>query len=129
MIYLAIISLFLAVVIVSDWTVKRMKKEDYIDHRRPVKEWLIKAASGIPATILFLFANNFPMGDYWRLLTTPLLAAAYYFLLFDSTIGVMLHKGIFYTGTVWAGRAKTASIPFWAKILLCILFTTLYVML
>jgi hypothetical protein len=118
MILSACISLVLAVLLVARWTVNRMKREDYIDHRRPVKEWLIKAASGIPSVLLFWYQWH-----WWAFLLVP----TWYFLLFDSTIGVMMKKGVFYSGTVWAGQAKTASIPFWAKTLFCIVSTYFYI--
>lgn len=122
MIYAGIISLSLAIFSVAYWTANRMKREDYIDHRRPVKEWLIKAASGTPSVFFFWWMNH-----WWSLLLVP----AWYFLLFDSTIGIMIKgfslKGLLYTGTVWAGQAKTASVPLWAKVLLCIISTFLYI--
>lgn len=126
MIYAAFILLIVAVYLVARWTVIRMKREDYVDHRRPVKEWLIKAASGLPAVVIFWLVSNFPVTNWVRLFSAIFFCAAWYFLLFDSVIGVMLQKGIFYKGTVWAGRAKTASIPFVVKATICIISTYLY---
>jgi hypothetical protein len=120
------ISLALAVYLVARWTVNRMKREDYVDHRRPVKEWLIKAASGLPSVVILWLVSNVPVTNWVRLFSAGFMCASWYFLLFDSAIGLMLNKGIFYKGTVWAGRAKTASVPFWAKCALCILSTYLY---
>src|SRR5687768_10368690 len=105
MIYAAFILLIAAVYLVARWTVIRMKREDYVDHRRPVKEWLIKAASGLPAVVILWLVSNLPVTNWVRLFSASFMCAAWYFLLFDSVIGVMLHKGIFYKGTVWAGRA------------------------
>jgi hypothetical protein len=121
------ILLVLAVYLVARWTVNRMKREDYVDHRRPLKEWLIKAASGLPAVVILWLVNNLPVTNWVRLFSASFLCATWYFLLFDSFVGLMLHKGIFYKGTVWAGRAKTASVPFVAKVALCIISTYLYI--
>lgn len=127
MIITAIILLLLAVYLVAGWTVNRMKREDYVDHRRPVKEWLIKAASGLPAVVILWLVSNLPVTNWVRLFSASFLCATLYFLLFDIAIGLILHKGIFYKGTVWAGRAKTASVPFVVKVALCILSTYLYI--
>lgn len=125
-IYAGIILLIAAVYIVARWTVKRMNREDYVDHRRPVNEWLIKAASGLPAVVILWLVSNVPVTNWVRLFSASFLCATWYFLLFDMTMGFLLHKGIFYKGTVWAGRAKTASVPFVAKIALCVISTYLY---
>jgi len=122
MIIAAIISLFLAVYIVAQWTVNRMKKEQYVDHRRPVKEWLIKAGSGIPAIILFSWQQKFIV---WIIASGMVMLA--YWLLFDITIGLLLGKGMFYSGTVWAGRAKTANVPFVVKLVLVAIMIWLYI--
>lgn len=121
MIWLAIISLTLAVYLVARWTVKRMKRGDYIDHRdkkQRRKEWLIKAASSLPAVFLFWWKYH-----WWAI---PM-CMTWYWLAFDACMGILLDKGIFYTGTVWAGQAKTASVPFAVKVGLCGIFVILYV--
>lgn len=118
MIWLAIISLFISVYIVARWTILRIKRGEYIDHRRPVKEWLIKAGSSLPAVILLWWKYH-----WWAI---PM-CMSWYWLAFDSTIGLLLGKGITYSGTVWAGRAKTASVPFAVKVGLCGIFIFLYI--
>jgi hypothetical protein len=96
MIYAGIILLIAAVYLVARWTVNRMKKEDYVDHRRPVNEWLIKAASGLPAVVILWLVSNLPVTNWVRLFSASFLCATWYLLLFDMAIGLMLKKGIFY---------------------------------
>jgi hypothetical protein len=128
MIILASILLILAVYIVARWTNRRIKRGEYIDHRHPAKEWLIKASSGIPAIVFFCLVKFWQPSNVWLILISGLMSATWYWILFDSFLGLMLKKGIFYTGTVWAGQAKTANVPFVAKVVLVILSTAGYIL-
>lgn len=118
---IGILTLALAVYLVARWTIYRMKLGEYIDHRDPAqrrKEWLIKAGSAIPGTVLLWWPFH-----WWAIPVCMM----WYWLAFDACMGIMLGKGINYSGTVWTGRAKTATIPLWVKVALNIIFITLYV--
>lgn len=127
MIITAAILLILAAYNIARWTVTRMRKGKYVDHgdrRVRVKEWLIKAATAIPSGVLFSLHQ-----PWLKVLDVPFMLACWYMLFFDSLMGLILGKGIFYNGTDWAGRAKTSKISFGVKVAACTLFTFLYIIL
>lgn len=127
MIPAAFILLFVAVIFIAAWTAGRIGRGKYIDHsdkRQRETEWVIKTASGIPAIILFSIHQ-----DWIQIVFAPFMTSALYWLLFDSILGLMLHKGIFYTGTDWAGRAKTAKLPMVVKVAAVIGLTAAYFLL
>lgn len=117
----AILSLTIAIYLVARWTVNRMRRDDPVDHgdlSEVIKEWLIKAASAIPGTILFWWK------DHW--LAIPM-CMAYYFLAFGACIGILTGNGIDYTGSDWLGKSWTSRIPFWARVIITGVFIFLYV--
>lgn len=99
---LGVLTFVLALIGNLIYTHRELLKRSTLNH---TKDWLIKAASSIPAIIFFFLARSNISSLIMRLSLSSFLAGTWFWVLFDGFYGLAVAKDFFFTGTATGKNA------------------------